>query len=687
MPTLTRGKVLTRAASSDLAADWFERDPGTFVKVSAEYSIDWTEESHSSFLLKGRPDGWNMVEQSYLLIKSLLTAMDLPNRFSLRFHRKESFTDGKSIYVSTQILDETKKSVEQRVAILLGLGAHEGCHLKYTDMKYMSEWAKALPPAEKNAIFGIFNVLEDERIEQELGADLPGLVRYLVPLKRYYFEELYERELELLKLERRKLREKDYREALRKALAEDAPLPDKPAELDVDEITDLNALERLMDTFVRIVRYPKNIPVENLAYFGKYLFELKDLLTPYPDSTISACATAEKVWALFKAFYKAPPAPPEKTPGDPGDEEGEEGESDAPRIIYVNGGGSGSGEGEAYVPRPGDVIVDLGGEPAEALAGDVNEDAKKIVTLLDEVMRRSSEEGKDHGSPSREVAAHDFKVSVIEGDAFEGLAARSFFRKQPDKEDEYKAARNRVMPFVYPLRKALQLNNQKLVRTLKGMRSGNLDEAKLVEASMGVPTVHLQHQKIRTDHVAIGVLIDQSSSMGGRNMSAAIDGAVLLNEALKDVSNIQLFVYGHTADITGSGSTDLYVYREPNHAPKFALGSARAVSQNRDGQAVLEVGRRMRRFTDNPGVLFVLSDGAPCANGYYGPSANEDTRQKVLQVERLKLSVVQIAIESHVPSEEMFRKFVKFTDLSQLARQMGLLVRSLALEKAKIHIE
>lgn len=684
MPTLKRGKVALRP-TADLAADWFDRDPLTFVKVSAEYAIDWPEESHSSYLLKGRPRSWELVEQSYRMIKSLLTAMDLPNRFALRFHRTESFTDGKSIYVSTQILDEVEKSVEQRMDILLGLGAHEGCHLKYTAMKYMSEWAKKLPNDERNAIFGIFNVLEDERIEQELGAELPGLVRYLVPLKRYYFEELYDRDMERLKAIRRKDRDKGYREALRKALADDATeLPEKPADVDTDEITDLNALERLMDTFVRIVRYPKNIPLANLAYFGKYLFELKDLITPYPDSTESTCATAEKVWELFKAFYIAPPASPEKVPGESGEGEGSE---NGPRIIYINGGGTGEGEGEEYVPRPGDIIVDLGAAPGEALPGSALTDADKIIPLLDAVMRRSIEAGKDHGAPSAEIKKHDFKVSVLEGDAFEGLDTRSHFRKQPGNEDVYKEARNRIMSFVYPLRKSLQLNNQKLVRTLKGMRSGNLDETKLVEASMGVPTVHLQHQKIRTDHVAIGVLIDQSSSMGGSNMRAAIDGAVLINEALKDVGNIQLFIYGHTADITGTGSTDLYVYREPSHAPKYSLGSARAVSQNRDGQAILEVGRRMRQFTENPGVLFVLSDGSPCANGYYGTPANEDTRQKVLQVERMKLSVVQIAIATGIPSEEMFRKFVKFTDLSQLARQMGLLVRSLALEKAKIHIE
>ena len=152
----------------------------------------------------------------------------------------------------------------------------------------------------------------------------------------------------------------------------------------------------------------------------------------------------------------------------------------------------------------------------------------------------------------------------------------------------------------------------------RSMRSGVLDTNKLAEAFQGVPTVYLREGEVKTDKVAVCVLIDESGSMSGSRIYAARDTAVLINEAMGQVPNVELFIYGHSGDMKRPYATEMYVYREKEYAPKFALGSVIARSQNRDGVAILEVAKRVRRQTKNPVLFFILSDGIPCAGSYGG---------------------------------------------------------------------
>ena len=57
-----------------------------------------------------------------------------------------------------------------------------------------------------------------------------------------------------------------------------------------------------------------------------------------------------------------------------------------------------------------------------------------------------------------------------------------------------------------------------------------------------------------------------------------------------------------------------------------ALGSVRARSNNRDGDAIYAVAKRMRNLTENQGILFVLSDGQPAARVPRGCEAEGPVR-------------------------------------------------------------
>jgi hypothetical protein len=210
--------------------------------------------------------------------------------------------------------------------------------------------------------------------------------------------------------------------------------------------------------------------------------------------------------------------------------------------------------------------------------------------------------------------------------------------------------------------------------SMKSMRSGRLDTNKIAEAKQRVSTVYERYGEVKTNKLNIGLLVDESGSMGGDKIAKARQASIFLNEVFKKVSDVRLYIYGHTADSGGGityGDVGIRVYKEHGKATDaYTLGSISARHNNRDGDAILACAKRIRRTNSDPCLLFVISDGAPHAHDYSGKSAVEDTRKKVLMAQALGFQVIQIAIEEYVPSEEMFDYSIKMTDIKSLPNDL-----------------
>jgi hypothetical protein len=214
--------------------------------------------------------------------------------------------------------------------------------------------------------------------------------------------------------------------------------------------------------------------------------------------------------------------------------------------------------------------------------------------------------------------------------------------------------------------------------SMKSMRSGRLDTNKIAEAKQNVPTIYERFGEVKTNKVNIAVLIDESGSMGGDKIEKARQASIFINEVFKNIPDARLYIYGHTADGGGGGGLSvsygdcvIRIYTEHGkHSDPYALGSVAARHNNRDGDAIYAVARRVRSQNQDPCLLFVISDGSPHAHEYYGQEAIEDTRKKVTQSEALDFQVIQIAIENSVPSEEMFNHYIKMTDIKNLPNEM-----------------
>jgi hypothetical protein len=359
-------------------------------------------------------------------------------------------------------------------------------------------------------------------------------------------------------------------------------------------------------TLIGILRFPGLIEEEVLEEYSEVYKEVQEKITPYPENLKDICSVSESIFKIIK----------EKK------------------------------------------LSDI--DPAEL---------KKILFLINDTESITSimygvdlDSGRkiDKSKVSRLLSSKDsLTMKILEGIVERGDSDKVFFEKPKGDRNSYLCDVRAVQKYVPRLKKILTGTDKNYDFNIQGCRSGILDTTKLAEAYQGVPQVYLRQGHVRTNKSTICVLIDESGSMGGKKEILARQAAILLNETFGKSLGVDLYIYGHTADIGSIGYINLSVYREGSHYnPKFSLSKSCAKSQNRDGDAILEVAKRVRKFTKENCIMFVISDGSPCANGYGGIPAIKDTAAKVKEAEKLGFGIIQISIDAVYGVEDMFDTYI-----------------------------
>lgn len=233
------------------------------------------------------------------------------------------------------------------------------------------------------------------------------------------------------------------------------------------------------------------------------------------------------------------------------------------------------------------------------------------------------------------------------------------------------------------LSRILARKNRDYSFTLKSMRSGRLDTNKLVEAKQKVSTIYERIGEVHSDKLCIGILLDMSGSMHGSKITKARETMIYLYELLKNNKDIELFIYGHTADHQNK-FVNIFVFKENKHFNKYSLATAEALSNNKDGYAINAVAKRIRKLTNKKGIIFVISDGQPNGHKYNGQTAIEHTRNMVIASQKLGFQVIQIAIQGNIPSKQMFDYYVDMTNIETLPNQLITYVSKYVDEELKI---
>ena len=661
-----------------IRTDFLGRD-ASFVHQRKTGRLGWETvlpegESFSSFVID-TSDEEAVLKKAYRIARETLSAMDIPYKVSIRINNTETnCTDFKNVYVSTNMFDDKRLTCGQKADIFTGIAIHEGCHLMYTDREANNGVSDRL-------LHGILNVVEDERIERLLGEDLPGYANFL-KMTKYYLFDLYEQAVA-----EECISEKDY--------------------------------VRLFNAILHLIRYPAALSDKDIDDFADELMAVREILSDWPDSTAAALDRSRKIYDLFKKYLEEEARDDDgegrkeesdekgdseeegdETDGKKGSRDGDDGDENEEKGHKADGGiGSGSGHDvdereEESDKGDGKKTGDgKGRKPGKPLTDEEIKDIlDKLAELCEELSRDGSKPGSDEDM-SDFVKESPLAQELCEGSAEHGAGKNAYFLKpelnqeDTDPKEDYLDSLSRVRRHIPAIKKILQSNACDLSYSDKGSLTGKLDTDKLAEAVQGSSSVYIRQCEVKANRIAVCVLLDESGSMGCGHMGRsriqwAKDAAVLLNEGLKDIPNVDLFIYGHSADQNGRGSTDIYTYRDHKERGRYNLGYADARFENADGYAIREVAKRVRQQTGEQCLFFVLSDGMPAASVYrYGNSGVIDTRKAVEEVSRNGFLPIQVAIAPEVDPEQMFKHWVTLTDLADLPRQLGAVIKKAVLKR------
>lgn len=378
-------------------------------------------------------------------------------------------------------------------------------------------------------------------------------------------------------------------------------------------------------TLIGILRFPGLIEEEVLEEYSEVYKEVQEKITPYPENLKDICSVSESIFKIIKKKKLSDIDPAELK-----------------KILFLINGT------ESITSIMYGVDLDSG---------------RKI----------------DKSKVSRLLSSKDsLTMKILEGTVERGDSDKVFFEKPKGDRNDYLCDVRAVQKYVPRLKKILTGTDKNYDFNIQGCRSGILDTTKLAEAYQGVPQVYLRQGHVRTNKSTICVLIDESGSMGGKKEILARQAAILLNETFGKSLGVNLYIYGHTADIGSIGYINLSVYREGSHYnPKFSLSKSCAKSQNRDGDAILEVAKRVRKFTKENCIMFVISDGSPCASGYGGIPAIKDTAAKVKEAEKLGFGIIQISIDAVYGVKDMFDTYIDIGyDLEEMPKLLNEIVKT-----------
>lgn len=594
-----------------LTKDFLERDGDHFVRIRKSGRLGWEstlpdDGAYSEFML--HPDTQeDLIRNAYRVASDMITVMDAPFKVNIAITPDNSCTDAQTVWVATKVFDDPDLATGKKLDTFVGLAVHEGCHLLYTKFEEGRKCSNQI-------VHSLQNIIEDERIERECGESKPGLANFLKASKYYYFDK--------------------YREDMQKA----------------GQMSGLDTFQRLMNTILAYVRYPKALDPADLQEFADVMLKVREILLPYPTSTAESTSAAEKIYEVMKDFLQQQEQ-----------EQKQQQASGGSKSSSAKGGQDGNLSGNAD-GQSGNDGSETGKQMEKSFSG-MQQALENIVS--------EPKIGLGESDQSETVKEDGGKVGMVcEGRLEKGSTKGTYVEKGTENRDVYNDSLSRVKPHISAVSRILKLSSTEYKMSLRGMRSGALDTGKLAEAFQGVPTVYMREGEVKTQKVSVCILIDESGSMWGSGETAARDTAILLNEALDKVPNVDLYIYGHTAS---RSTTSLFVYRERNFHRKYVLGSTDSRAGNHDSIAIREACARVRKATKENCLFFMISDGAP----------NESTdmvRKAVQDVEKDGFRVVAISIDPYYDPSTMYSRNVTLTDLSTLAVELGKLVRKAVMD-------
>lgn len=570
-----------------------------------------------------------------------------------------AYTDGKTLTVNlTSRWVAGQKTRERKLAFILGLFVHEFGHYRFTDFPLLHQIDAAArsgqlyPPlpddfagtsackrclsevsglgSQKLAdtLLTIHNILEDGYIEEACFRTLTGkLTDSLAYVRQTQWGEFLPL-AELLEY-RRNGRASSY-DITRDVLLQYA----KWGKIKCDPSDKENA--EFLENFAPVRRAVDLLIAEDnterrAALCNEVFVLLWDVVAPHmsagPGEDEKMPHGAESV------------LPKGETGGIPPTAKELTGQSGSARARHdIQGAGSNSGTTPASTSEDYSVSVD-----------DLLDEIKKAAQLIEKDVR---EEETEKDETRRH--AHDLEEAAKEIDF------TAIHEKYPKKINRLLTLPDGVQeaaaPFFEAYSKDISLLTRKLEDAFKFSRQEQMDltgcySGPKFDAARLVRQDYRYFRKaicpMPSIGIAIALLIDESGSMNGSRMKAARITAFILYRVCQNLG-IPCAVFGHT-ETFDPPTVEFDVFADfdaPDRMDVYRILTARARDNNRDGAALIYTGHRLLERPEKVKLLINITDGAPLADNYYGPKAEQDTKNIAHELERRGVTIFSAAIGS-----------------------------------------
>ncbi len=628
---------------------WWQRSYGGSSMTGMWSTNVYTEDNHAGRMLKNKGH-----------IDSLCKVVDPTVAHTLEFATRHGsgHTDMRRGHI---VVDGSLiRYNDNKLDTLAGLAIHEKLHVIHS-MPLMT-WQREVRPTlcktdgEIELFQSVSNIVEDEYIERQLHKTCAGYVHYIEACKDHYFAK---------------------------------------SEIGVSEGT--SEFGDLINTFLMLVRYPSKIDLDRRKRHAPHIRILMSAIKSGIDSR-------DNTKTCIKLVYKYLIAQAERMAKESG-EDTEKVMAD----LKKEAGDYAIDRIEESFGKDGDPDSDIDSRMRKEMIDSITSDKFKALKrryerdmvdrhgvdkVWDEAHRRMIEKlgsyDADYDTISKEM---DKKIKdMADSDYYEtdigklainkGQKDITWQKHLPSEHSvqRYRDAKIHMRSQISKLKKKVQLYGNLQKHNIYNQKRGMLNKRQLHKIPMGMTDLFKSTVINEDKPLDVCLLVDESGSMGSYTMANARNGAIAIKEALSGNDKINLWVYGHSADESKRGVTEMIEYFSPTMQDRpMAMGGMKARYENRDGNAIIASAQRIKGESDNQShkLMIVLSDGSPSADGYRGGQAINHTKRAVKYAETQGWSIIQVGFSGARDwnMKEMFDNWVFVEDDNMLGDTVSKIIR------------
>ncbi len=573
----------------------------------------------------------------------------------VRFAGKESYTDGKTVVIGTNLSDKDFDTA-------VGLALHEGSHIKLTNfelIKSMESWISkhdtevisytekhrlpdrwGTPNIMRQQLHDILNIVEDRRIDNYVYKMAPGYQGYYQALYNKYFNSrIIDKGLQ--SSEYRTPNWDSYMFRLINITNSNRDLDALPGLRDIWRLLDLRNIDRL-------------------------------------KTTEDALEIAWSIFCIIEQYIKALD-PAEDTPPSPDDTNNENNSmsagGDAEIDEDTNSYSIDDAANDAYDELSDKQLAQLNkaiNAQKEFLDGDINKTKasrtlEKMLSAM-ETAGVTEEEVKVDGREAKipVLVIRDFNSKLINNIECDMWIT-------PNKWNERDVSRNtdsivRGMQLGTVLGKKLKLRAEERSTKFNRQYNGKLDKRMISACGYGLESIFERVESFSYRPGTIHISIDNSGSMSGDKFKRSVITAVAIAKACTMVDNMDCQISYRSSARFGDSRKQTAMMLIAYDSRKHGLSQLRTVmpyvttaSTTPEGLCFSAYMKEILKDSRGKDAFFLnFSDGEPSHDKYYGSVAHAHTRNQINKMKAEKINVISYFIsnfdrDSECPSMRNFR--------------------------------